>query len=153
MASHESTSQAREAKREAERDRNRALQRVSDMCANGQRQLVLRFLIANMRHNPALAKIHLWQLDVAMFHVGRYKALRTVRRMRETIGDKSNVTDGVASLGWALAGREESVRMSTWLFLLLLREDLVRFEPPDGFPYAMLYGRDGDKGDDDGNMA
>ena len=43
--------------------------------------------------------------------------------------------------------------MSTWLFLLLLREDLVRFEPPDGFPYAMLYGRDGDKGDDGGNMA
>lgn len=139
MTDGESTRNVREAKRMAERDRNRLLQQVGDMCEQGRRDLALRFVIASMRRNPALRKTHLWQLDVAMFHTTRYKALRTVRRMRETIGDTSNVTDGVASIGWALAGREESVRMSTWLYLMLLREGLAKFDLPEGFPYALLF--------------
>ena len=95
--------------------------------------------MVNMQHNPALKKIHLWQLDAVMFHTSYRRAISTVRKMRETIGDTSNITDGVASIGWALAGREESVRMSTWLYLLLLREKIVKFDLPEGFPYGLLF--------------
>lgn len=74
-----------------------------------------------------------------MFDVSKYIAVKTIRRMRETIGDQSTVKDGYADLGWALADKDATVRMTTWLYQLLEREKLTKFDLPEGFPLAMLY--------------
>ena len=140
MASTEESfkiTQARQA--EAARERARALQMAGEMCANGKRHLVIRFLLANMRRQPALRQIRLWQLDAIIFGASRKRACKTIRLMRRTIGDASTVKDGYATLGWATENEAASVRMSTWLWLLLLREKLATFDLPDGFPYGILY--------------
>lgn len=124
---------------EARRERARALSIITDMCETGQRTKVMPFLLANMQRTPALRQIRLWQLDAVIFHTSRKRALRTIRRMRETINDGSTIKDGYTTVGWALEDRESSVRMSTWLYMLLLREGLTKFELPDGFPYGVLY--------------
>lgn len=74
-----------------------------------------------------------------MFDVSKYIAVKTIRRMRETIGDQSTVKDGYADLGWALADKDATIRMTTWLYQLLEREKLAKFDLPEGFPLAMLY--------------
>ena len=124
---------------EAERERRQALSRIEHYCETGQRHLVIPFLMVNMQRTPALRRIRLWQLDSVMFHSPRSRAYRTIRQMRELIGDRSHVKDGFTTVGWALENREASVRMSTWLYLLLLREKLTKFELPEGFPYGLLY--------------
>ena len=95
--------------------------------------------MVNLQRNPALKKRRLWQLDAIMFDVSKYIAVKTIRRMRETIGDQSTVKDGYADLGWALADKDATVRMTTWLYQLLEREKLTKFDLPEGFPLAMLY--------------
>lgn len=124
---------------EAKRERYRVLQKVQDLCTTGQRSLVIPFLMVNMQHNPALKKIRLWQLDAIMFNQSKYIALKTIRHMRETIGDQSTVKDGYADLGWALENKNATVRMTTWLYQLLEREKTTTFELPEGFPLTMLY--------------
>lgn len=124
---------------EARHERDRALSLIAGMCENGQRGRVIPFLLANMQRTPSLRQIRLWQLDSVIFRTSRARALKTIRRMRETIGDGSTIKDGYATVGWALADRDSSVRMSTWLYLLLLREGLAKFDIPDGFPYGVLY--------------
>ena len=103
--------------------------------ATNRRSLVVPFLMVNLQRNPALKKIRLWQLDAIMFDVSKYIAVKTIRRMRETIGDQSTVKDGYADLGWALADKDATVR----LYQLLEREKLTKFDLPEGFPLAMLY--------------
>ena len=95
--------------------------------------------MVNLQRNPGLKKIRLWQLDAIMFDVSKYIAVKTIRRMRETIGDQSTVKDGYADLGWALADKDATIRMTTWLYQLLEREKLAKFDLPEGFPLAMLY--------------
>ena len=119
---------------EAKTERYRALQKIRTLCETGRRSLVV-----NLQRNPALKKIRLWQLDAIMFDVSKYIAVKTIRRMRETIGDQSTVKDGYADLGWALADKDATVRMTTWLYQLLEREKLAKFDLPEGFPLAMLY--------------
>lgn len=140
MAStEESFQRTQDALDTARTERSRALRQVQVLCETGRRQLVIPFLMANMRRTPALGKIRLWQLDAIMFGTSRRVANRTIRATRETIGDDSNVTDGYATLGWALESQEKTVRMTTWLLQLSLRERLSSFRKPDGFPYAQLY--------------
>ena len=86
---------------EAKTERYRALQKIRTLCETGRRSLVVPFLMVNLQRNPALKKIRLWQLDAIMFDVSKYIAVKTIRRMRETIGDQSTVKDGYADLGWA----------------------------------------------------
>ena len=74
-----------------------------------------------------------------MFNTSRRVANKTIRVMRETINDDSSVTDGYVTLGWALESKEKTVRMTTWLLQLSLREKLSTFQKPEGFPYAQLY--------------
>lgn len=124
---------------EAKTERYRALQKIRTLCETGRRSLVVPFLMVNLQRNPALKKIRLWQLDAIMFDVSKYIAVKTIRRMRETIGDQSTVKDGYADLGWALADKDTTVRMTTWLYQLLEREKLAKFDLPEGFPLAMLY--------------
>ena len=118
---------------EAKAERYRALQKIRTLCETGRRSLVVPFLMVNLQRNPALKKIRLWQLDAIMFDVSKYIAVKTIRRMRETIGDQSTVK------GWALADKDATVRMTTWLYQLLEREKLAKFDLPEGFPLAMLY--------------
>ena len=117
---------------EAKTERYRALQKIRTLCETGRRSLVVPFLMVNLQRNPALKKIRLWQLDAIMFDVSKYIAVKTIRRMRETIGDQSTVKDG-------LADKDATVRMTTWLYQLLEREKLTKFDLPEGFPLAMLY--------------
>lgn len=124
---------------EAKRERGRALQQVSDLCETERRNLVIPFLMANMQRKPELKKIRLWQLDAIIFHTSRDRALKAIRKMRETINDKSTIKDGYATLGWATESREHTVRLTTWLYQLLEREKIARFSVPDGFPYTLLY--------------
>lgn len=70
-----------------------------------------------------------------MFDVSKYIAVKTIRRMRETIGDQSTVKDGYADLGWALADKDATVRMTTWLYQLLEREKLAKFDLPEDSPW------------------
>lgn len=140
MAStEESFQQTQEALDAANRERSRALQQVQTLCETGRRHLVIPFLMANMQRVPALRKIRLWQLDSIMFNTSRRVANKTIRTMRETINDDSSVNDGYATLGWALESKEKTVRMTTWLLQLSLREKLSVFRKPDGFPYEQLY--------------
>ena len=75
-----------------------------------------------------------------MFDVSKYIAVKTIRRMRETIGDQSTVKDGYADLGWALADKDATVRMTTWLYQLLEREKLTKFDLPEGsLGHALLH--------------
>ena len=97
---------------EAKTERYRALQKIRTLCETGRRSLVVPFLMVNLQRNPALKKIRLWQLDAIMFDVSKYIAVKTIRRMRETIGDQSTVKDGYADLGWALADKDATVRMT-----------------------------------------
>ena len=128
-------------RRKAASEREQALTYISDMCQNGHRDQVMRWLIPEMRRTPSLKKIRLWQLDAMMFGTIQYRAVNTVRKMRELIGDQSHVKDGHCSLGWALQNREATVRMTTWLWLLLDRERLIPegFKPPEGLPYKQLF--------------
>ena len=114
---------------EAKTERYRALQKIRTLCETGRRSLVVPFLMVNLQRNPALKKIRLWQLDAIMFDVSKYIAVKTIRQMRETFGDQ----------GWALADKDATVRMTTWLYQLLEREKLTKFDLPEGFPLAMLY--------------
>lgn len=127
------------ANREAETRRAAALLRIEGMCVEGRRREVLPWLIPAMRRDPALGRIRLWRLDQAMYGTTRARALRWIRRMRETIGDRSNTKDGYATLDWALHDRKASVRMTTWLWLLMVREHEAEYMPPDGFPYRQVF--------------
>lgn len=135
-----------EANREAEGRRARALLHVTELCGEGRRREVLPWLLPAMRRDQALGRIRLWRLDQAMYGTTRARALRWIRRMRETIGDKSNTKDGYATLDWALHDQKSSVRMTTWLWLLMVREHEAEFMPPDGFPYRQVF--DPDEGDE-----
>ncbi|MDH7889200.1 hypothetical protein [Bifidobacterium catenulatum] len=140
MAStEESFQQTQEALDTARLERARALQQVQTLCETGRRHLVIPFLMANMQRVPSLRKIRLWQLDSIMFNTSRRVANKTIRIMRETINDDSSVNDGYVTLGWALGSKEKTVRMTTWLLQLSLREKLSTFQKPEGFPYAPLY--------------
>ena len=101
-----------EANREAEGRRARALLHVTELCGEGRRREVLPWLLPAMRRDQALGRIRLWRLDQAMYGTTRARALRWIRRMRETIGDKSNTKDGYATLDWALHDQKASVRMT-----------------------------------------
>lgn len=138
-SSPETFLQAQQRLEDAKRERARALQQVSDFCERGQRVLVIPFLITNMQRKPELRKIRLWQLDAIVFHTSRDRALKAIRRMRETIGDRSSIKDGYVTLGWATDSQEHTVRLVTWLYQLLERERIARFAVPDGFPYGLLY--------------
>lgn len=124
---------------EASIRRSHALYHVRELCEQGRRDEVLPWLIPAMRRDPALAKIRLWRLDEAMYGTTRDRALRWIRRMRETVHDGSNVKDGYATIGWALRDQKSSVRMTTWLWLLMVREHAAEFMPPDGFPYRQIF--------------
>lgn len=125
--------------RTAQRERAHALATIMRLSETGQREKVIPFLMANMARRESLKGIRLWQLDNAMFGRSRRSAQTTIRHMRETIGDTSTVKDGYTTVGWALEDQQKSVRMSTWLYMLLLREHIASFDLPDGFPYALLY--------------
>lgn len=125
--------------RQAEEHRARALHHVSELCEQGRRDEVLRWLIPEMMRDPALKKIRLWQLDVIMFGVGQERAFRTIRKAKTLAGDKSNMKVGWANLGWALESRKDTIRMTSWLWTIMLREHLVDFRVPDGFPYEWIY--------------
>lgn len=147
MAStEESFRQTQAALDTARRERAMALQKVRELCETGRRNLVIPFLLANMQRMPALERIRLWQLDSIMFNTTRRVANRTIRTMRETIHDDSSVNDGYVTLGWALESKEKTVRMTTWLLQLSLREKLSTFGKPDGFPYSELYRQDINEG-------
>ncbi|MBT1162147.1 hypothetical protein [Bifidobacterium sp. SO1] len=138
-SSQETFEQAQQRLEEAKRERARALQQVNDLCETGRRSLVIPFLMANMQRKPELKKIRLWQLDAIIFHTSRDRALKLIRKTRETIHDQSPIKDGYATLGWATESQEKTVRMTTWLYQLLEREKLAKFTVPDGFPYTLLY--------------
>lgn len=130
----------------ARRERADALARVREYARTGRLDRVLPFLMANMAAHPSIRGIRLWQLDSMMFGRSRRSAQTTIRRMRELVGDDSTVKDGYTTIGWALESQEKSVRMSTWLYLLLLREHMCVFDLPDGFPYGLLFDDAGGSG-------
>ena len=131
-----------QANRDAQTERSHALNHISDLCEQGQRDKVLPYLIPAMQANPPLKKIKLWQLDAAMYGTTRARALRWIRKMRVLIHDQSHVKDGFATVEWALHDRENSVRMVTWLWLLMEREHATEFTPPAGFPYRQIFEAD-----------
>lgn len=140
MNGNERIANGREALRVAKLERDDALRNVRDLCERGRRGEVIPYLMFGLRDHPSWRKIRLWQLDAVMFHVSQKRALTTIRRMRRTVGDTSTVRDGYATLGWAVESREATVRMTTWLWLLLRREGLAdSLKPGRGFPYADLY--------------
>lgn len=126
-------------KERAQLERDRALAQVLRFVQLGQRDHVFPFLLANMARTPSLRKIRLWQLDALLFNTSRRRALKLVRKTREQIGDSSTIGDGVCNLGWATESREATVRLSAWLYNLMLREKLCRMELPDDYPYGFLY--------------
>lgn len=131
---------------QAKKERDMMLAHLYRLCQQDQREKVIPTVIANMRSHPAVGGIRLWQLDSVMFNVSRRSACRLIRRMRETISDQSHVKDGFTTVRWALESPEATVRMTTWLWMLLLREKLATFEIPKGFPYAQLFEPEGMEG-------
>lgn len=125
--------------RKAKEERDRAMAQVLRLVNTGQRHRVFPFLLANMEHTPSLRKIRLWQLDAIMFNTSRKRALKLIRKTRQMIGDSTTISDAVCNLGWATASQDATIRMSTWLYNLLLREKICRMQLPDDYPYGLLY--------------
>lgn len=139
MSDNDSQPSVRELQRRASEQRSLALHHVSELCDQGRRNEVLRWLIPQMVRNPALGKIRLWQLDAIMFNVGQERAFRTIRKAKEMAGDTSNMKVGFANLAWALESQEDTVRMTSWLWAIMLREHTDEFRTPDGYPYQWIF--------------
>lgn len=125
----------------ANRQRAAALNHVAQLCMDGHRDHVLRWLIPEMVRHPALAKIRLWQLDSMMFGSSQSRAVYSIRKARDLINDDSGIRSGHATLGWALDTQADTQRMTAWLWVLTKREKLTdtTLTPPDGFPYLPLF--------------
>lgn len=132
---------ANDGRQAANRQRAAALNHVAQLCMDGRRDLVLRWLIPEMVHHPALAKIRLWQLDSMMFGSSQSRAVYSIRKARDLINDDSGIRSGHATLGWALESQADTQRMTAWLWVLTKREKLAdtTLTPPDGFPYLPLF--------------
>ena len=124
---------------EAKTERYRALQKIRTLCETGRRSLVVPFLMVNLQRNPALKKNT--TLAIGCDHV---------RRFQIHCGEDHTTDEGnhrrpehrqgrVCGFGMALADKDATVRMTTWLYQLLEREKLTKFDLPEGFPLAMLY--------------
>ena len=113
---------ANDGRQAANRQRAAALNHVAQLCMDGHRDHVLRWLIPEMVRHPALAKIRLWQLDSMMFGSSQSRAVYSIRKARDLINDDSGIRSGHATLGWALDTQADTQRMTAWLWVLTKRE-------------------------------
>ena len=132
----------RELRREYDERRALALHHVGELCEQGRRDEVFRWLIPEMMRNPELGKIRLWQLDAVMFGVSQERAFRTIRKAKTLANDKSKMKIGWANLQWALESQEDTIRMTSWLWCIMLREHLASYRFPDGYPYEWIFALD-----------
>lgn len=121
------------------RVRKRALAHILELVHRGEHNRVIPYLIGRMVEEPAVAGIHLWQVDACLFGTSRYRALQTIREARTITGDTMGTPDGYVTLAWALASQRDSQRMVAWLWCMIVREKRAALVLPDGFPYQQLY--------------
>lgn len=131
------------ARRQALAARSRILLDLSDRTeAEGPRGGLAYLLGLMAAGDPNVRGLRLWQIDAAMFGVNRRQSLRTIRKARDLCGDRTERAGGFLTLGWALEGRAESVRMTSWLWELMKRERgaaQLTVRPPKGLPFDQLY--------------
>lgn len=137
---HPGIRESRMAKEVNHRVRLAVLAQAARLTEEGHLDKVLPMLIVNYANDPKrIGRIHLIQLDEAMFGTQYITAKRWVRRMRERLHDTTKLTDGRLDLAWALDTQEHTVRMTLWLWMLAEREKLTSFRVPGGFPYSLIY--------------
>lgn len=103
-----------------------------------------RYLMMCLPTHPALWKIRLWAFDVAIHEsVSKTVAYHTIRQMLDLCHEIA-VTPGRVTVEWCLRTVTVSERMTCWLWCVACRDQHMRFQPPAGFPYCLLYSMRGE---------
>lgn len=103
-----------------------------------------RYLMTRLPSCSALWKIRLWAFDVAIHEsVTKSMAYRTIRQMLDLCQD-TTMTPGRVTVEWCLQTVGVSERMTCWLWCVACRESSLRFQPPAGFPYCLLFSQGGE---------
>lgn len=133
---------ARRRREEVEAERRRLLYRLGELADEQGPRMVIRTLIARVAQGDPIAMgLRLWRIDNVMFSTPREKACYWIRKARVLAGDRTPRADGFVTLGWALEGPEQTVRMSAWLWVLMKREDpkAAVIRVPDNLPFSQIY--------------
>lgn len=144
-----SSSELTEVRLQQEQNIKKALAYISQLAQNEEYKKIFPFILTSSRKHPEMLRIRLHTLDSVMFCVGEKKAYRTLNRARRMIHDTSPIKTGHLNIKWLFEGLDftaitnsnmrYSDRLTTWLYLLMIREKKAYTETPDGFPYIFLY--------------